>query len=252
MILIPLFNFWLYPQINKLFNFTPLYKVFTGMIFCALSFFIISSIETRIHSGETVHVYWQILAYLVLTIGEVLVSLTALEYSYTQSPVSLKSIVMGLYLFSVSLGNFTTSMVNKNIVENLNVNHLSVDNEMLTISSDMVLETGDKINIDQNLGILHEKNEDGKIKTDTLSGTFLVERLEKVSYRVWDYNRNPIKVSKSSNFETKQSNLSTAFSKYKINGSQYFNFFAYLMLITSVLFLPFAMKLKDKTYMQEG
>jgi POT family proton-dependent oligopeptide transporter len=47
-----------------------------------------------------------------LTAGETLVSPTHLEFSYTQGPVKLKSLVMCTYLFAVSLGNLFTAVVN--------------------------------------------------------------------------------------------------------------------------------------------
>jgi hypothetical protein len=56
---------------------------------------------------------WQILAYIVITAAEVLVSVTCLEFSYTQSPPKMKSFIMSLYLLSVSAGNALTALVNR-------------------------------------------------------------------------------------------------------------------------------------------
>lgn len=55
---------------------------------------------------------WQLLAYLVITAAEVLVSITCLEFSYTQAPRHMKSLIMSLYLLSVALGNLFTVAVN--------------------------------------------------------------------------------------------------------------------------------------------
>jgi dipeptide/tripeptide permease len=55
---------------------------------------------------------WQLLAYVVITAAEILVSITCLEFSYTQAPPQMKSLVMSLYLMSVSLGNLFTALVN--------------------------------------------------------------------------------------------------------------------------------------------
>lgn len=55
---------------------------------------------------------WQLLAYVVITAAEILVSITCLEFSYTQAPPQMKSLVMSLYLLSVSLGNLFTALVN--------------------------------------------------------------------------------------------------------------------------------------------
>ncbi|MGR8952202.1 MAG: MFS transporter, partial [Gammaproteobacteria bacterium] len=43
---------------------------------------------------------------------EVMVSITCLEYSYTEAPKALKSLVMACYFLSVSVGNLLTSAVN--------------------------------------------------------------------------------------------------------------------------------------------
>ena len=55
---------------------------------------------------------WQFLAYLLLTAAEVMVSITSLEFAYTQAPRRMKSFIMGVYFLGVSLGNFFTSGVN--------------------------------------------------------------------------------------------------------------------------------------------
>ena len=49
---------------------------------------------------------------MVITAAEVMVSITCLEFSYTQAPLKFKSFIMALFLLSVSLGNGFTSLVN--------------------------------------------------------------------------------------------------------------------------------------------
>ncbi len=56
---------------------------------------------------------WQLLAYVVITAAEVLVSITCLEFSYTQAPKFMKSLIMSFYLLTVALGNLFTAAVNK-------------------------------------------------------------------------------------------------------------------------------------------
>ena len=48
----------------------------------------------------------------VATAAEVFVSITCLEFSYTQAPKKMKSLVMACFLLSVSLGNVFVSVVN--------------------------------------------------------------------------------------------------------------------------------------------
>lgn len=112
MALVPIFSFGIYPFVGKFFPFTPLRRVAVGMFVTVAAFSISALIETDIQAGGNPNISWQILAYLVLTAAEVMVSITCLEFSYTQSPNSLKSIVMSLYMLSVAAGNLITAGVN--------------------------------------------------------------------------------------------------------------------------------------------
>ncbi|MFK7959042.1 MAG: hypothetical protein AB8G96_00830 [Phycisphaerales bacterium] len=62
--------------------------------------------------GHQPNLGWQFLAYILLTAAEVMVSITSLEFAYTQAPKKMKSFIMGVYFLGVSLGNFFTSAVN--------------------------------------------------------------------------------------------------------------------------------------------
>jgi len=159
MILIPVFSFVIYPAINKVFRLTPLRKISIGL-FVAASVFVISAwIETRIVAGEQPSIGWLILAYLILTSAEVMVSITCLEFSYTQAPKKMKSFIMAVFFLSITLGNVFTAVVN-----------------------------------------IFIQNEDGSSK---------------------------------------------------LEGASYFWFFALMMLLTAVIFVPVAARYKEKTYIQD-
>ena len=113
LIYIPLFAYFIMPIISKYIKVTSLRKIGVGFFVAALSFAIIAFVETRIGAGEQPSIWWQVLAYIVITSAEVLISITALEFSYTQAPNSMKSIIMALYLLSVSLGNTVTALINR-------------------------------------------------------------------------------------------------------------------------------------------
>ncbi|EDO33075.1 predicted protein, partial [Nematostella vectensis] len=53
----------------------------------------------------SISMLWQLPQYIVLTSGEVLFSITGLEFAYSQSPVSMKSCIMAAWLLTVSIGN---------------------------------------------------------------------------------------------------------------------------------------------------
>ena len=116
MLFIPLFTYFLYPQINKFFKMTALRKITIGMLLAGFSFVIVAVAETSILAGGKPSIVWQFWAYVILTAAEVMVSITGLEFSYTQSPNSMKSFIMGLWFLGVSLGNGITALVNTIIV----------------------------------------------------------------------------------------------------------------------------------------
>ena len=112
LIMLPLFSYFLYPAVEKVVPLTPLRKIGAGLFVTAASFLIVAMIQTRIDAGARPNIIWQVWAFVVLTAGETLVSPTHLEFSYTQGPVKLKSLIMCTYLFAISLGNGFTSVVN--------------------------------------------------------------------------------------------------------------------------------------------
>lgn len=112
LIMLPLFSYWVYPLVEKLVPLTPLRKIGAGLFVTAASFFLVAMIQTRIDAGARPSIVWQVWAFVILTAGETLVSPTHLEFSYTQGPVKLKSLIMCTYLLAVSLGNQFTAAVN--------------------------------------------------------------------------------------------------------------------------------------------
>ena len=113
MIFIPLFTLGIYPFFGKFTKVTPLRKIGAGFFVTALSFVLIAITEQWIQAGHSPSIIWQLLAFIIITAGEILISITALEFSYSQAPNSMKSLVMALFLFSVSIGNLITAAVNQ-------------------------------------------------------------------------------------------------------------------------------------------
>ena len=112
LLFIPVFTYGVYPAVERVWRFTPLRKIGSGLALMVVAFALSSLIQVWIEGGQRPNIAWQILAYALLTASEVLVSITALEFAYTQAPRKMKSVVMSLYLFSVAVGNFLTAGVN--------------------------------------------------------------------------------------------------------------------------------------------
>jgi POT family proton-dependent oligopeptide transporter len=113
LLLIPVCQYGIYPAISRVFPLTPLRKIGLGLVVTATSFLISAWIEGQIHAGLKPTIGWQIPAYLLLSLGEVMVSITGLEFAYTQAPKRMKSVIMSLYLLAISAGNLFTALVQK-------------------------------------------------------------------------------------------------------------------------------------------
>lgn len=111
-LLTPLFYRWLYPALEQFMPLGYLNKISIGLFITVLSFVLVAVIQSRLDAGLHPSIVWQLLAYLLLTSAEVMVSITCLEFSYTQAPRTMKSFVMSMYLTAVALGNLFTSAVN--------------------------------------------------------------------------------------------------------------------------------------------
>jgi POT family proton-dependent oligopeptide transporter len=112
LLFIPLFNRVVYPFFERFWPLTPLRKISIGLFLTVPAFLLPAWLEARLDAGETVNIVWQLGGYMIITAAEILVSITALEFSYTQAPKRMKSLVMGAFLMSVSIGNFFTAAVN--------------------------------------------------------------------------------------------------------------------------------------------
>jgi POT family proton-dependent oligopeptide transporter len=114
MLMIPLANGVLYPGAEKLgFKATPLRIMTAGMVIAASSFVAVALIQHVLDARGpgSVHVGWQLVAYILITLAEVFVSITGLEFAYTQAPRRMKSIIMGFWLLAVALGNKLVAVV---------------------------------------------------------------------------------------------------------------------------------------------
>lgn len=112
LILIPVFTYFIYPAASRLADATPLRRIGAGLAIAGPSFAIVAMAQEQIDAGQTPSILWQVAGYVVLTAAEVLVSITALEFAYTQGPRTMKSLIMGAYFLSNALGNRFTAYVN--------------------------------------------------------------------------------------------------------------------------------------------
>jgi len=75
--------------------------------------------ETNIHRSLThvlttpnsIHILWLFPQYFVITVGEIMFSVTGLEFSYSQAPESMKSVLQAAWLLTVAFGNIIVIIV---------------------------------------------------------------------------------------------------------------------------------------------
>nr|XP_055071802.1 solute carrier family 15 member 2 [Misgurnus anguillicaudatus] len=61
--------------------------------------------------ANNIHIAWQIPQYVFITAGEVMFSITGLEFSYSQAPASMKSVLQAGWLMTVAFGNVIVLIV---------------------------------------------------------------------------------------------------------------------------------------------
>jgi POT family proton-dependent oligopeptide transporter len=241
--MIPLFTFGIYPLWAKFTKVTPLRKICVGMFVAAASFLIVSRIEAHIQAGERVSVWWQILAYVVLSASEVLVSITCLEFSYKQAPLRMKSFIMALYLLSISLGNASTALVNDQMVKPLPGSIATGGAQTwVQLPAGTQVISGQKVDFNHT-GLTVQL---GEGKTAPLEGTFLVAEVQGGLIRLMD-NEHRKPVATTGDWDAAHAEVST----YKLVGPEYFNFFAYAMAAMGVVFIFVAMAYRERTFVRD-
>lgn len=272
LVLIPLFTFVIYPKVGALVKLTPLRKIGSGFFLMVLSFAIISWAQEAIDRGETPSVAWQLLAYLIFTAAEILISIVCLEFAYTQAMPKMKSFIMSLFLLSVFVGNAMTGLIN----DYIRIPETAVEKDHAEfiapakLVSDYYLEN-EKLPTELEISgngphgnpityqLLHAKEArlssagpDGKLKTkddiNTLisvkksardeEGTWLYETKKEKGMLDEDDGSGPLKTTHVIGGGT------------KLEGATYFWFFTGLMAAVAALFIPFSIFYKERTYLQ--
>lgn len=247
--LAPLFSFAVYPLVGKFTKVTPLRKIGAGLFTVAGSFVIVAMIEKRIQDGQVVSAWWQVLAYVVLTAGEVLVSITALEFSYKQAPLRMKSFIMGLFLFSTTVGNLGIAAVNNAMVKPLHASGIEVGAETwVKVEEAAEFEKGQKIDVTGETGILlpPTKDKDGKEVQVKLNGTFLVSEIDAAGKRV----RLMDAIDRKPLVTTGTYDPKAEVSTYRLVGPMYFYFFIGVMLIAGLVFIVYASFYKEQDFVR--
>jgi POT family proton-dependent oligopeptide transporter len=126
MLLIPFNNFAVFPALRR-FGWEPtaLRRMTAGIALSALSWVAIGSIQVAMDGGAPVSMAWQILPYALLTMGEVLVSASGLEFAYSQAPKSMKGVIMAFWYLAVTVGSLWVLIVNASVKNEAVLGHIA-------------------------------------------------------------------------------------------------------------------------------
>jgi len=285
LVLIPVFTFIIYPIVGKIITLTPLRKIGSGLALMAIAFVVVSLSQEAIDRGETPHISWQLLAYLILTSAEVMVSIVALEFFYTQAPRKMKSLMMAIFLSSVSVGNAFTGFVNQTIqIDTPSEDELKTSTENIKLTTDLLKKEATEIEkhyIEQNsLPLNWDKKlldswgtqisyqlisaKEAKLKSNgkdqkpntkwDINIEIKVKENEKNLEGTWlfeEKKRKGIIEIVDDGDSTPLSFNSTYGGGVTLDGAGYYWFFTKLMLATSILFIPFAFFYRPKTYLHD-
>src|SRR6185436_10180059 len=116
MILIPFNNLVLYPFMRRRgYELTALRRMTAGIAFAGLSWIVVGAMQVVLDRGNIFTITWQVLPYVILTFGEVLVATTGLEFAYSQAPLSMKGAIMAFWNLSVTIGNLWVLVANAGV-----------------------------------------------------------------------------------------------------------------------------------------
>jgi len=238
------FSYGVNPLMGRFFAVTPLRKIGIGFFVTACSFVVIAWIENRIQNGIVTSMWWQILAYGVLTAGEVMVSITALEFSYRQAPLRMKSFIMALYLLSVSAGNLLTAFVADAMIRPVQgVAVVAGAETRLALPPGHGFVNGQKIDFGGATGITVRRADGSEVP---LAGTYVLDAIDGDDARLLDViERRP--VASSGGFAA-----TAEVSTYRLVGPQFFLFFAGLMAAAGVAWIVVAVFYRERTYVRDA
>jgi POT family proton-dependent oligopeptide transporter len=111
MVWVPILTLGVYPLLKRLgWLPTALRRMSAGMVIAAVAFVLSGFLQSKLDHGESLNIAWQLVPYIVLEAGEVMLSATALEFAFEQAPKQLKSIIMSFWLMTIAAGHFLIAL----------------------------------------------------------------------------------------------------------------------------------------------
>lgn len=140
MVFIPLITVFVYPKVVTLAR--PLVRLGTGLALSSVTFLIVAFLQNRLEEGASMSIAWQLIPYCILTISEILVSTTGLEFAYTQAPLHLKSVITSFWNLTIFAGNMLVAAITFFLANGESANAISTDRFILYAALAAIVAVG--------------------------------------------------------------------------------------------------------------
>lgn len=111
LVLIPMFEYIIYPLLLKVGITNDLEKVTLGGVLAGIAFLVSALVESQIGDEKNLHMAWLIPQFILMSMGEILVTIPMMNFCYAVAPSSMKTILQALNNLSVGLGNLIVVVV---------------------------------------------------------------------------------------------------------------------------------------------
>ena len=125
MLFIPLFDRVIYPFLQQRgWDISALRRMGWGMLLASISFFVSGLLEmwmkTRQQNhNDTVSVFWQLPQITLLSMAEILLSVTGLEWAYASSPKQMQAFLLGVFMLTAAVGDFFGGLLYSSVFRGL-------------------------------------------------------------------------------------------------------------------------------------
>ncbi|GJQ09166.1 hypothetical protein GpartN1_g957.t1 [Galdieria partita] len=109
---VPISAEWVYPRIQKYTRWTSTDRIFLGMLLTCFAFVCSTIVQFQIQKVMPSKISaWRTLPqWILLSVGEILVSVSGLELAFASAPIQLKSTIQAIWLLTSALGSLLAAL----------------------------------------------------------------------------------------------------------------------------------------------
>lgn len=110
LVLIPIFDRFLYPFLEKIGIKSMLHRMMLGFLCTIIAFIISAILEVQVEKNF-ISVLWQIPQFTFISMAEILAYLAHLNFAYKEAPASMKPVMIAFMYLSIASGDFIVAII---------------------------------------------------------------------------------------------------------------------------------------------